>query len=320
MKAEATRNDVIRSVIKRALRRFAWFTVMALSVWGAAMGLAFAGHYTAFGQEITLPRNTPPGVVLARHYFTPYQVCQRDTCTVTNVINYPNGGFKPEPGPVIDTNVSGVSARMLIDGASYTSGNNTYSIPFTRNIEIQLISDGRPNLGGTLVGTYPTSTQYFIVETKANGTTGFHLSGTITPIDGTCSVPSKTVSLQPVSTRKFGDVGSTAGTQSFQVQVNNCPKGFNRVGYALFPVGGEVANAPGVLPLSSDSTASGVRIRIEDSTGTPVTFKQSKDVPGYSKAAGGSYSIPMLASYIKTEAKVDGGTVGGAMTVLMDYQ
>ncbi|WP_322040994.1 fimbria/pilus outer membrane usher protein [Burkholderia diffusa] len=90
------------------------------------------------------------------------------------------------------------------------------------------------------------------------------------------------------------------------------------------PFGAAVLNDQGkeigVLPLAADSTAAGVKIRIADSNGVPAAFEKSVKVDAYDMATGGSYSIPMQASYIQTDATITPGTVNGAMTVLLDYQ
>lgn len=273
----------------------------------------------AFGQQLSIPQNTASGSILARHYITPTQACGLLECTVTRLWNFPNGSGVA-PGPTITTNVSGVSTRLLINGRAYASATLSPPVKFSQPIEVQLLSDGRPNLGGSLAGSV-AAPHYYTLEMKSNDASALiYLGGTITPIPGTCSVPNQTVTLPKESLSKLGHVGSTIGMKNFQIQVNNCPKGYNRVGYTLEPVGGTIANSPGVLPLASGSTASGVKIRVENAQGAPATLGTSITVDGYNKAAGGSFAIPMQASYIRTDTVATPGTVNGAMTVLLDYR
>lgn len=286
---------------------------------GAVLGAmpAHAVEITAFGKQLSIPKNTPPGTVLARHYITPQQACGRPTCQITTIWNYPNGG-QVGTGPTVTTNVSGVSTRMLINGQAHPT-TDPVKMEITQPIEVQLIGDGRPNVGGSLAGT-AGNPAYFGMAFPGGGAAFIVLSGRITPIDGTCSVPNQTVTLPPVNIKKFGDIGSTAGTQSFQIRVDKCPSGYNRVGYMLDPVGGATVNAPGVLPRGAGMTAEGVQISVADAAGTPVTFNRSIKLDAYDKTTGGSYAIPMQASYIRTGQTVGIGTVSGAMVVLMDYQ
>ncbi|WP_240922270.1 fimbrial protein [Burkholderia cepacia] len=305
-----------RTTVDGWLRAIASIGAAAGALLGAAPSHAL--DVTAFGQQISIPKNTPSGTVLARHYVSPQQACGKPTCSITTVWNYPYGGSSG-PGPTVETNVSGVSTRMLINGRSYPT-TEPVNIEITQPIEVQLLGDGRTNTGGSLAGTNGNPAYFGMKLAGGQGNIFISLKGTITPIDGTCSVPNQKVTLPSVSPRKFGDVGSVAGTYSFQVRVENCPKGYNRVGYSLNPVGGVIANAPGVLPVGADTTAKGVQIRIANNAGTPVTFDQSIKLDAYNKATGGSFAIPMQASYIKTGPTVDTGTVSGSMVVLMDYQ
>ncbi|WMI97312.1 fimbrial protein [Pseudomonas chlororaphis subsp. aurantiaca] len=287
---------------------------MALTVSPSASAL------DAFGQELSIPKNSAAGTILARHYFTPMQLCSRSTCTIHSIATYPNGGGSGGgAATLITTNVSGISTRLLINGTAV--GSTTAAIKFSRPVEVQLLSDGRQNLGGSLAGEH-LHPFYFSISTKeAPGySSTINLKGTITPIDGTCSVPSQTVKLPKTLIQRLERVDSTAGTQSFQIKINNCPRGYNRIGYTLDPVGGVVANSPGVLPLAGGSTASGIKIRVENAQGAPAIMETSITLDGYKKAAGGSFAIPMQASYIRTDTIATPGTVNGAMTVSLDYQ
>ncbi|AUG41531.1 type 1 fimbrial protein [Pseudomonas chlororaphis] len=271
---------------------------------------------TAFGQEISIPRNTANGTVVARHYMTPQEVCRQSKCTVDRVLAYPDGGGVPSSSTIITTNVMGISTRLLINGRAY--GTSSPGVEFTQPIEVQLLGDGRENKGGSLAGVH--SSPYYYNLSGAGYGFRIYMSGTITPIDGTCSVPSQTVKLPKTLINRLDRIGATAGTQSFQIQVNNCPKGYNRIGYTLDPVGGVIANSPGVLPLAGGSTASGIKIRVENAQGTPATLNTSISLSEYKKAEGGSFVIPMQASYIRTDTVATPGTVNGAMTVFMDYR
>lgn len=336
--AHMVRNELIemackqtrRAVIGLRLQVIVSAALLVSSMW--AVRHAHAELYYAFGQqEIALPKNSAPGVVVAREYYTPMQLCGRPVCNVVAIANFISGsGGVKVPGPIVQTKVSGISTRILIDGQEYQSQvfrNGSYDgLTMTRGVEVQLLSDGRPNTGGVL-GELNQWSSYSAISVDPGKPSSpnnywqyFNLIARVIPIDGTCSVPNQTVTLAPAMLKKFGDVGSTVGTTGFQIRVNSCPKGYNRVGYSLFPVGGTIANAPGVLPLGTGSTAKGVQIRVENPSGTPAAFQISSSVPGYNKATGGSYLIPLQASYIKTGPAVEIGDVKGAMTVLLDYQ
>jgi len=194
-------------------------------------------------------------------------------------------------------------------------------IIFSTPVEVQLVKDPYVEISSS---TSKSSVHSWFFTKKMTDKTEiinyFSLGdSTLTRIDGTCSVPSQTVQLPPTIGRRLDGIGSTAGVRDFNIKVNNCPKGYNRVGYTLEPMGG-VVDTPGVLPLATDSTAKGVKIRLTDRNGVAARFGTSIKVDEYNKATGGSYMIPMQASYIQTEATITPGTVKGAISLRLDYQ
>ncbi|AZD36495.1 hypothetical protein C4K22_3754 [Pseudomonas chlororaphis subsp. aurantiaca] len=298
---------------KGSRKQYSVIAFMALAVSPSAKA-----DVTAFGQELSIPKNTASGTIVARHYITPSQVCGQSKCTVSSILAYPNGDGTDSGATIITTNVSGISTRLLINGIAY--GSSYPRVAFTQPIELQLLGDGRENKGGSLAGIHSSPYYFELATAESIARFKIYLRGTITPIDGTCSVPNQTVKLPKTLLNRLERIGSTAGTQSFQMQINNCPKGYNRIGYTLDPVGGAIANSPGVLPLAGGSTASGIKIRVENAQGAPATMGTSITVDGYNKAAGGSFAIPMQASYIRTDTVAKPGTVNGAMTVFLDYR
>ncbi|WP_208450544.1 fimbrial protein [Burkholderia contaminans] len=264
-----------------------------------------------------LPAKLKVGTIVGRVYLTPNQICKARVCNATRFIPYDDGqGNKPVIGPDIRTNVNGISARLLINGVAQRKydDNYGYNLKIDKPVEIQYFVDGRSPSGNSdsFHGIH------FAFVTKGNSFIRF--VGEVRRIEGTCSVPAQNVRLPEVWVQKFGDVGSSIGVQNFQLRVNNCPKGYNRIGYTLDPVGGPIIDLPGILPLAAGSTAHGVNIRIANDKGVAVAFGKSIKVDAYDTAVGGSYSIPMQASYVKTDAAINPGTVAGAMTVLLDYQ
>jgi type 1 fimbria pilin len=84
-------------------------------------------------------------------------------------------------------------------------------------------------------------------------------------------------------------------------------------------VNGEIAGVPGALPLLPGSTAKGVAIGLVDpAQNTPLVINRTLPTP-YSGQAG-SYSIPLIATYLQTDPTIGGGSVNAAANVLIDYQ
>lgn len=133
-------------------------------------------------------------------------------------------------------------------------------------------------------------------------------------------MPNQSIHLTPAQLTGFKGIGTTAGKHAFNINLENCPAGLNRVGHLLTAVGGEVGGIRGALKPTAGSTATGVAIKLTDASDAPATFGTSLPVISYDKAVGGTVSVPMNASYVQTGATVSSGTVKGAVQVLLDYQ
>ncbi|KWK69919.1 fimbrial protein [Burkholderia ubonensis] len=276
---------------------------------------------TAFGNtSIAIPSSAPPGTIVARQYFTPQEFCGANTCKIGSATLSHKGNFVTgsTSGPDLETNVSGLSTRMLIDGVPVTQ---SISTTLRNRVEVQLFRDSRTPKNGSLnSGSFSLYYQIWGPGWIPDSTV-VYLSAKVSFINGTCSVPDQTVTLPPVQQNAFSGVGSTTGTVDFQLRLNNCPAGYNRIGYQLSPLDGAVAGSPGTLQLRPESTAAGVGIRIDDGmTGSPLPLQHSITVTGYNKNTGGSPSIPLRASYIQTDTMIKGGSVRAAAQVLLDYR
>ncbi|MCP1174117.1 fimbrial protein [Ralstonia chuxiongensis] len=304
-------------------RRTQMLRATAFAILGLAMmSRAEAVDLVAFSGSYALPGGMAEGTVVARRFYTPTQLCGEVHCELYSFHMLSAGGREILTGSEVGTKLIGLSMRVLVNGKPqevFTS--SSPSIKFSSPMEVQLFrNDGD-------VTTSTTSrkihfTLYMRAMSKPNDTVIAQFlinDATLTRIEGTCSVPSQTVELPPTVGRRLEGIGSTAGVRDFNIKVNGCPKGYNRVGYTLEPMGG-VADAPGVLPLGTDSTAKGVKIRLTGRDGLAAKFGTSIKVDDYDKATGGSYMIPMQASYIQTDAAVTPGTVKGAISLRLDYQ
>ena len=311
--------DAGGGVTRRTARMIAVTSTLLLACAALATDAAAASLY-AFGQAtVSSPSNATPGTTVARYYFTPQDVCGASTCQITSIKMYPKGGVQVSDGPELETNVSGLSTRMIVDGDVAVSSTK---MTMRNTLEIMLFRDSRQPQDGSL-NTGLISAYYTIYYKSGllGGSSQVFLAAKVSFINGTCSIPDQTVTLPPVQNRDFNGVGSTAGATDFQVQLNNCPAGYNRIGYQLAPLDDVVVGTPGGMQLRPDARASGIGIHIADAaTGQPLTLRKSHTVTNYNRATGGSSSILLRASYLQTGTKIGGGSVHAAAQVLLDYQ
>ncbi len=290
---------------------------------------AFGTDFRPFPTALSLPRDVAANTVVARSYITPQQLCGEGTCSLVyfapismvSIVPGSISGWEVE-GPTVITKIKGLRMQVLVNGNPQARlREDGAPIRFSSPLEIQLLRDSSPELVNG-ISDDPIQFRLSTKTTSGSNKIGHYISlnTRLTRIEGSCSVPSRTVELQPARAGRLTGIGATAGERSFQININDCPKGYNKILYRLKPMGDTVETSAGVLPLSPESTAQGVRIRVTDSAGAAVVFDTSTGIDDYNKGSGGSFSIPMRVSYVQTEAEVTPGTVNGAMSVLMEYQ
>ncbi|MGT2511939.1 fimbrial protein [Cupriavidus basilensis] len=327
-------HPILRGLAARLIPAFVLAVVVSISPKALALT-----SVTAFGTTLNLPNSLPTGTVISRYTIPMVQLCgQSAPCKIESISLWPNGGSALDTGPEIITNVSGISTRLLVNGQPVTQkivkkgSEITVNSPF----EVQLVRDARPLAAGSLAGQTGGNPSYFYVCMGSSQSRdgdrcmsgnqyvlAIALAATVRLVNGSCSTPDQTVAMPAMVMHKLKGVGSTgdsSGTKGFALRFNNCPPGFARVGYTLSPIGGPMPALAGALPATGGSTAKGVAIQITGANGTPATFNQRFPLSAYSTSTGGTYSIPMNARYIQTEATVTPGTISSMMSVLVDYQ
>lgn len=299
---------------------FTRLLLVATTMLGFAGPSLAANIYAFGGKDIAVPSAVPSGATLSRYTFSPAEVCGQSKCEILLVYLYNKGSpGAGVAGPDLETTVPGVSVRLFLDGKPV---NSRFSGTFSRTAELQLFRNGAAIASGEFSsGAFDS---YYILSYKtgiiSSSTSSIRLTGKVTAINATCEVPDQNVKLPPISSGQLRGIGATAADTPFNLAVNKCPPGFNRVGYTILPAGGSVAEGSGTLPLLPDSAATGASIRVVDASGTPPKFGVSLPVTAYNKDTGGSYQIPMRASYVQTAGKVTGGSVHAAIVLVLDYQ
>lgn len=278
---------------------------------------SMAKSITAFGgRDIVVPSTLPTGAIVARYNFTPMQACDKPTCKIETVmLNNKGSIWSSVSGPDLETTVPGLSARLLIDGVALTS---SFKGTFSQIAEVQVFRNNLSLSEGRFSdGIFDT---YFYFSPIFGEAAMVKLSGKVTTVSGTCWSPNQTIKLPPITSAQLRGVSTTAGATPFSLVINDCPQGFNRIGYSIQPVGGTMSEGSGTLPLLAGSSATGLSIRIVDAADIPLQSGVSLPVNEYDKSTGGSYRIPMSASYVQTSGKVTPGSVRAGMLILLDYQ
>lgn len=214
-------------------------TLLLAAVLFVPAGTSMAANLYAFGgRDIAVPSILPEGSVMSRYTFTPMQLCGKPSCDLIGVSLYNKGSvWDPIDGPDLNTNVPGLSVRLLLDGIPASS---RFKGTFSQIAEIQLFRNSTPLSDGQFASGAFNS--YFLITYKdgliASGTSSIRLTGSVTTINATCQVADQTVKLQSIAAARLNGVGTYAAVTPFNLVVAGCPRGYNRVGYSLQAVGG----------------------------------------------------------------------------------
>ena len=195
-------------------------TLLIAAVLFVPAGTSMAANLYAFGgRDIAVPSILPEGNVTSRYTFTPMQLCGKPSCDLIGVSLYNKGSvWDPVDGPDLNTNVPGLSVRLLLDGIPASS---RFKGTFSQIAEVQLFRNSTPLSDGQFASGAFNS--YFLITYKdglvASGTSSVRLTGSVTTINATCQVADQTVKLQSIAAARLNGVGTYAAVTPFNLVV-----------------------------------------------------------------------------------------------------
>ncbi|MDR7055235.1 type 1 fimbria pilin [Pseudomonas koreensis] len=130
-----------------------------------------------------------------------------------------------------------------------------------------------------------------------------------TIVPQSCETPDIKVDMGSHDISAFSYNGAYSKSVNFDISLNNCPTGINKVTYTLLPTSTSPAQnaTTGIVKLSADSTAQGMALQVLNSDGNPLVLNQSHVFTDY-PSAGGNLKIPLSARYFRiAETAGNGG-------------
>jgi len=123
----------------------------------------------------------------------------------------------------------------------------------------------------------------------------------MTIVPQSCETPDVSVDMGSSDLSLFSEYGKYSDPVRFEIKLNNCPKGINKVSYSLVPTSGSpaVSAGAGMVELNSSSTAKGIALQLLDENQTPIELSKIYNFSGYS-SMGGNFGIPLSAQYVRT--------------------
>ncbi|MFM0720225.1 fimbrial protein [Paraburkholderia strydomiana] len=312
----------------------------------AALQCTISGSAAISFGTLTVPRDTPVGTAIGPLRSSTVSVnCPSNPGTVPPYNNgwyiqyYPQLSVSAVAG-VWNTGIAGIGIRVI----DVTYGNKTMS-----TLNVGKWDDFGAPITNTAAFQGSFTFTYQLVKTAAQVTTGgainipqlFTLvshnvpanvtSPTLVTISvnntsivaTTCTVttPSISVTLPAVNASALSPTGTTVGNTSLSIGLS-CQAGANV--YVTLTDATNPGNTTSNLTLASGSTATGVKLRVLNSGGSPVSYGPDSAVAGNPNqwlvgASSSTTRIALTAQYIST-GTVGAGTVKGIATFTMSYQ
>ncbi|QRY77822.1 type 1 fimbrial protein [Pseudomonas sp. PDNC002] len=278
----------------------------------------------------------------ASGYSRIYNSCTNANRTLQGKITLPLEGSSIDGYPIYTTNVPGIGvvfkgrsrdadpgAPLQSDWVDIITGVTDY---WDASFGVRLVSTRKTIVSGTV--TLPGVIGQLKVVDKADlaGSStiipiNLMVAGSATFTSRTCSVSTGSqnfsVPLAKINSTAFGNIGSTAGSANFNIQLEGCSTGLKV--YMTFSDNNNAANTSDVLSLTpGPQSASGVGIRINYNS-QPVRFGVDSAVAGnpnqisIATTSGAMMNIPFTAGYVRT-GTIIGGEVKGVATFTMSYQ
>lgn len=218
---------------------------------------------------------------------------------------------------------------------------DTTTSPFTINLQVQArlikLDDKAITAANATIAAQDTlyfrnaiSTTTTIPEsntTTQDSGSGYYMitrfSGGNIKIDtdpGTCTTPNVTVDLGETAASVFTGIGSTGARTSFNLNFNQCPPGYNSIGYQISPTTSILDSTQGVAAMNASSTASGLGIQLLTSEDKPIIFNNTYNLSDYDPTVTANYVVPLKAGLYQTESKVGSGSVSGTFTYTLNYK
>ncbi len=339
-------NETGACAASNVLKRAAWRIRRVGSVLGAGpFGLAVALHaeparagctfHPGSGEQmitvqvpasLTFSRDLANGTPL---YTSPAATTASDT-VVTCTTSSPGGVTDivgPQPGlgatifPIWRNGVdTGLSFQWIGSGTPSTSyGTASFSgllgTQKSTPRALRIIKTGTVQPGVVL----PAGTMIAYSAIGGLRLTDMVLGGNLVATVSSCATPSFTVPLGTHLASEFTRAGATTTAVSFNINLNNCPKGMAGVHYRIDPTTSVVNAAQAVVALDANALATGVGVQLLNGAGSPFALSTDTTFSGYSSGTGGTYAIPLQARYYQTGTSVGPGPASTSMTFTMTY-
>ncbi|VVN30447.1 hypothetical protein PS664_04798 [Pseudomonas fluorescens] len=269
------------------------------------------------GDNLTIPKDAPIGtVVYEETVAVPAQTiyCPREGGYLVFTLSPTLG--KVTIGKVFPLGKSGLSFTLYnndqpIFVESRLPGEYS-NFPY-RNIKIQIFKSDNLSSQNTVPAGYIGS-QFATGETLIN----FNLLKPINLTSASCQTPDVSVKMGDYELNEFTNPGDTPRTVKFNIGLDQCQTGIQKVTYSLTATSQVIDQQNGVVALNSSSTAKGIGLKLMNDAGQPIALGTTYPFSGFS-TTGTSFKIPLSAAYYRLADNLEAGSANASVTFTVNY-
>ena len=168
---------------------------------------------------------------------------------------------------------------------------------------------------GTVIGPFTVGTINYGTLVTHNVT----MTGSLIISASSCKSPDVSVNMGDYVASEVTSSRGQTQPVSFDIALNECPDGINKVTYSLQANTPVIDRETGLVALDGASGAKGIGLRIMDGDGTPLALDKAHVFSAYD-VRGGNFKIPLSAAYIQLDNQTLGfGTANTSLTFTISY-
>ncbi|WP_367256051.1 fimbrial protein [Pseudomonas sp. stari2] len=318
-------------------------TLLAACIFIAAPSLSFAAcaFFTGHSQKqinisipstLSIPRDAAVNTVIYESPAITFYGDASYNCTTTFTSGIKNNVGTDSTSTYFPIGNTGLSWQWIYQGTEYkgfAAGKprepGGYGFNTTTNA-LRIVKTGVISPGATI----PAGALGYIQIESANLRPLAMVTSNISAITlQSCETPNIAVEMGEHNLSVFSRSGNTTPPRAVNIKLNNCPSGIQKVSYSLSATSDSPAvdGALGIIELNKISTAKGIALQLLDNNQTPIQLDKIYDFNEYS-TAGGNFSIPLNAKYIRTlpngnagqyDEGMSAGSANSEVTFVMNY-
>ena len=297
---------------------FAYSTSTLAASCSFTQGKEFAANYASAPVALTIPRDAPIGTVIYEESITVPQ--QGFNCPASSPFSF---SLDPTLGSVTTGNTfplgkTGLSMKLKNTQNGYLTADRLLSGSYldpTRTYTLEIIKSSELSSQNEVPAGYLGSHKYGNLHlVKVN------LSNPIILNTSSCKTPNVSVQMgDDYYLDEFSNAGSAPHTVKFNIGLNQCQSGIQKVTYALKATSQVIDQKQGIVALNSNSTAKGIGLKLMDDAGQPIALGTTYPFNGFS-TTGTSFNIPLSAAYYRLATEeLKAGSANAEVTFIVNY-